>query len=299
MDIEALGDVGVDGAESAAGFEGLSPFDDAGERFVAADAEDFLRDDGAFVEVGGDEVGGDSDDFHAAFVSLTIGIGAGKSGKERGMDVDDFVFPAPDEVGREDFHEAGEDDEVGFVFFEKLEDFAFGLRAVVKGDEMEREFVFAGDGCECGSVADDDNGLCAEPGSGLGEEAFEHVGFFCHENGEALAARGGEMDLGFHTEVAARLPDVLLDFCAVEARGRPRGLEGHAELSARDLFFEGLDVGAELEEELGDPGDDARLVMADQGDGGELFGHEGAEGKKICEMRFLILRDFFDAIAVP
>jgi hypothetical protein len=28
-----------------------------------------------------------------------------------------------------------------------------------------------------------------------------------------------------------------------------------------------------LEEELGDAGDDARLVVTDEGDGGELFGH--------------------------
>ena len=31
------------------------------------------------------------------------------------MDVDDLVFPAPDEIGREDFHEPGEDDEIDLM----------------------------------------------------------------------------------------------------------------------------------------------------------------------------------------
>ena len=36
MDVEALGDVGTDGVEDAFGFEGLTAFDDVGERFVGA-----------------------------------------------------------------------------------------------------------------------------------------------------------------------------------------------------------------------------------------------------------------------
>lgn len=164
MDVEAFGDVGADGAEGAAGFEALAAFDDAGERFVAADFEDFLRDDGAFVEVGGDEVGGDADDFDAAFVGLAVGVGAGEGGQERGVDVDDFIFPAPDEIGREDFHEAGEDDEVGFVFFKQREDFLFGLGAVVKGDVIKGESFFAGKRFQRRAIADDDDGLRAEAG---------------------------------------------------------------------------------------------------------------------------------------
>ena len=99
MDVEALGDVGADGVEDAFGFQRLPPLHDAAQRFVAADNERFLRDDRAFVEVGRDEMGGDADDLHAALIGLAVGIRAGEGGKERGMNVDDFIFPAPDEVG--------------------------------------------------------------------------------------------------------------------------------------------------------------------------------------------------------
>ncbi len=153
MDVEALGDVGADGAEDAFGFQLLAALDDAGERFVAADEEGFLGDDGAFVEVGSDEVGGDADDFDAALVGLAIGVGAGKGGKERGMDVDDFVFPAPDEVGREDFHEAREDDKIDFVLLKERKDLLFRLGAVVEGDVKKGQLVFARDGLEVGPVA--------------------------------------------------------------------------------------------------------------------------------------------------
>jgi hypothetical protein len=49
----------------------------------------------------------------------------------------------------------------------------------------------------------------------------------------------------------------------------PRGLEGHAELAAGDLFFQRLDVGLLFEKKIGDAGDDAGFVTPDDGDGGE------------------------------
>ncbi len=274
MDVEAAGEEGADGAQDAFGFEDLAAVDDAGEGFIGADFEDFLRDDGAFVEVGGDEVGGDADDFDAAFVGLAIGVGAGERGQERGVNVDDFVFPAPDEVGREDFHEAREDDEVDFVLIEELEDLFFRDRAVVERDVVERELIFPGDVGEGGAVADDDDGLRAEAGGCFREEAFQDVRFLGDEDGKSLRTGGREMDLGFHVEAFAGDGDFLLDFVAVEAGRGPGGLEGHAELAAGDLFFHGFDIGAESEEELGDAGDDAGFVVTDEGDGGETMGHD-------------------------
>lgn len=104
------------------------------------------------------------------------------------------------------------------------------------------------------------------------------MGFFCDEDGEALAAGGREVNFDFHAQIAGGFFDVLLDLISVEAGGGPRGLEGHTELTAGDLLFEGFDVGAQLEEELGDAGDDAGFVVTDQGDGCELSGHGGARG---------------------
>jgi hypothetical protein len=45
------------------------------------------------------------------------------------------------------------------------------------------------------------------------------------------------------------------------------------------LFLHGLDIGAELEEKLGNSGDNAGLVMPDEGDNREMSGH----GRKIDE----------------
>jgi len=273
VNVEALGDVAADGVEDTFGFEGLAAADDAGERFVGADLEDFLCDDGAFVEVGSDEVGGDADDLDAALIGLAIGIRAGECGQERGVDVDDLVFPAPDEIGREDFHEAGEDDEIDFMLFEKIEDLAFGASTVLERDMVKRKLRFLGKGRERGAVADDDDRLCAECLGGFREKAFEDVGFLRHQQGEALRAGGREMDLGFHVEVAAGGGDGGLDFGAVEAGGSPGGLEGHAELPAGDLLFHGLDIGSELEEKLSDAGNNAGFVVSDEGDGREMLGH--------------------------
>jgi hypothetical protein len=50
-------------------------------------------------------------------------------------------------------------------------------------------------------------------------------------------------------------------------------LQGHAELAARDLFLQRLDIRAELEEQLRDPRNDARLVLSNEGDGRVMPGH--------------------------
>ena len=81
------------------------------------------------------------------------------------------------------------------------------------------------------------------------------------------------MDLRVHGQIAGGFLDRMLNRLPVEAGGGPRGLEGHAELAAGDLFFHGLDVGAQLEKQLGNPGNDAGLVVSDQGDGREMLGH--------------------------
>lgn len=99
------------------------------------------------------------------------------------------------------------------------------------------------------------------------------MGFPGDEDGEALRADGGEVEPGFHAEGAGGFADFVLDVRFVEAGGGPGGLEGHAEAAAGDLFLEGLDVGAELEEKLGDAGDDAGFVGADEGEGSDVLGH--------------------------
>ena len=136
-----------------------------------------------------------------------------------------------------------------------------------KGTWWKRQLAPAREGSQVGPVADDDDGLRSQRGRRFREQAFEDMGLLRDENGQPLRTHRREMNLRFHLQVEGGLADAALNNRLVEAGGRPRGLEGHAELAAGDLFLHGLDIGAQLEEQLRDPGDDAGLVVADQGDG--------------------------------
>ena len=93
------------------------PFDGAGEHDVldvtaqggegvdghgVVDAFDVLFDDGAFVEFGGDVVGGGTDDLHTAVMGLVVGAGALEAGQEGVVDVDSAALElaADYEIGR-------------------------------------------------------------------------------------------------------------------------------------------------------------------------------------------------------
>jgi len=273
VDIEPFGDVNAHGAQRAARLECLAPFHDAGQRFVRAHAQNFLRNNRSLVEIGGDEMGGNSDHFHAPFISLAVSVGAWESRQEGGMDIDDLVFPAPNEIRGKNFHEPRQDDEIGLVFFEKLQDLLFGPDAVVEGNMMERKFFPTGERFQSRAITDDDDGLRPEFFRRQGEQSFENVRFFRNQNSQPLRAFRGEMDFRFHAEIAGRRAYLMHDSGTVEARGGPRCLERHAELAACDLFFHGFDVGAKLKEELGDARDDAGFVPPDKGQSSKIFLH--------------------------
>lgn len=95
----------------------MSASDDAGERFVGAEAKGVLAEDGALIEIRCDEVRGDAENFHAFVVGLTVGGGAREGGKKGGMNVKNSIFPVPNEVGGKNFHKAGEHDEFNIGFF--------------------------------------------------------------------------------------------------------------------------------------------------------------------------------------
>ena len=91
-----------------------------------------------------------------------------------------------------------------------------------------------------------------------------------HHDGHALpAARFGEADLDFHLQFGRQLLQAAADGVPVQVAILPGSLDGHAELAAGDLLFERLDIRLLEEEEVGDAGDHAGLVPADDGDGGE------------------------------
>src|ERR1700677_403942 len=97
--------------------------------------------------------------------------------------------------------------------------------------------------------------------------------FLGDEYGEPLRADRREVDLAFHGKRARGSVDAFADRVRIESARRPRGLQGHAKMAARDLFLHGLDVGAELKKELRDAGDDARLVVSDKRNSRDVLGH--------------------------
>ena len=95
----------------------MSSSDDAGEGFVGTEAKGVLAEDGALIEIRGDEVGGYADNFHAFVVGLTVGGGAREGGEKGGMNVKNSIFPVPNEVGGKNFHKAGEYNEFNVRLF--------------------------------------------------------------------------------------------------------------------------------------------------------------------------------------
>jgi hypothetical protein len=118
--------------------------------------------------------------------------------------------------------------------------------------------------------------LRAECPRGFRQQALDHMGLARDENREARRPGRREVDPRLHAQAAAFRCHAAQHGFAIEIGGGPRGLQRHAELAARDLLLQRLDVRAELEKQLSDSGDDAGLVPANEGDGGKFARHAGA-----------------------
>lgn len=200
----------------------------------------------------------------AMLISLPVCLRAREAREERGMNVDDFIFIAPGEGWGEDFHEAGEDDEIGEGLVDELDGEVFGGVAVVPGEVVERDIEGLGEGFEVGVIPDDDDGVGWEGLVGDGvEECGEAMGLFGDENGHFLPCSWGDvLEADFHIELYGQLLEEVMEVVELEGAGAPGCLDGHAEIAAGDLFLEGFDVGALLEEKLGDGGHHPTFVSA-------------------------------------
>ena len=68
-----------------------------------------LIDDGAFIELGSNEMGGGADDFDASSVGLMLGCGSRKRRQEGVVNVDDGAINCGKELFAEHLHVAGKD----------------------------------------------------------------------------------------------------------------------------------------------------------------------------------------------
>lgn len=86
---------------------------------------DLLCDDRTFVQLVGDEMCGGADEFDTPFERLTVRIGADKGGEKGVMDVDDTSRECLYKGGRQDTHEFGEDNIVGLMPVEDIQEVLF------------------------------------------------------------------------------------------------------------------------------------------------------------------------------
>ncbi len=189
------------------------------------------------------------------------------------MNVDDFVFVAPHEVRRENFHEPRQHDEINLPLVKQFQRLRFRLRAVFPRNADERQAEFFGHRFEIGPVADDEREIGHHRffGDGFGDR-FKTPRFLGHKNGEALAAIWlDDAHFDFHVKLAGQPVQSGAHGGGGKIFFGPRRLQSHAELPARDLLLERFNVGVLLKQKSGDAGDDAGFVPANDSDGGVLF----------------------------
>lgn len=125
------------------------------------DTGDALLDNGAFIEVGGDKVGGGADNLDAALERLVVRLGALEAGQEGVVNVDDAAAHGRAEARREDLHVAGENDELNVVLADQVEDLRLLLQlgVLVHGQVVEGNTVALSQGLVLWVVGDDERNL--------------------------------------------------------------------------------------------------------------------------------------------
>ena len=103
-----------------AGLSVLSDGDEFSWRPRMVDAHHILLDDGPFVEVTRDEVGGRTDELHPTRVRLAIRVRTLEPGKEGVMDVDHAAGKRITQFWCEHLHVPREDDELDVVLLHRV-----------------------------------------------------------------------------------------------------------------------------------------------------------------------------------
>ena len=190
------------------------------------------------------------------------------------MNVDNFVFVAPNEIGRENFHETGQNNKIDFVLVQYLQGLLLGCEAVFPRNLDERQAALARKRFQLAAIGQDEGRFCFfqfTGGHGF-QNRFQAMRLPGYHDRHALPARRlCESDFDFHLELSSEFFETRNNCVLSKLRIAPGSLDGHTELAASDLFFESFDVGFLKEEKICDLGNDAGFVFADDGDGGEFF----------------------------
>ena len=167
------------------GLDVLTALDEVGDIAIVVDAGHVLLNNRPLVQVRGDVVGGGTDDLDTTGMRLVIGLGTFEAGQERMVDVDDTTFEPGAEIGGEDLHIPGEDDEFHIESFDEAGQLSFGGilgrgrdRNVV--EVMTMEFGQRPQGLVVAGDADDIDGQLTR--ALLEQQGVEAMGGFGYEH---------------------------------------------------------------------------------------------------------------------
>jgi len=139
------------------------------------------------------------------------------------MNVDDFVFVTPHDVGREDFHEAREHDEINLVLFKQAQ--TPGARPA-RGHSTDTgtngNLFFPCVRRKVGAVGNHEHGVGLEFVAAVrAMRASKQCVSFVTMMAKALAAVGfGEANLDFHADRRARVSSPARRLAALQSAGR-------------------------------------------------------------------------------
>ncbi len=119
-----------------------------------------LQDDDAVIELFVDKVDGAAGNLDAVIEGLLLRVETGKSGQQRGMDIEDALGKGGDELGREQAHVTGETDEIDAVAKQQSRDIGIVRFSRAPFGDLQRcrksKLGGGGDAGSIGNVGDDD-----------------------------------------------------------------------------------------------------------------------------------------------
>ena len=144
-----------------------------------------MGDDGAAIELGGNEVHGAAGEAAAFVDGALVGVQAGEGGQQRGMDVDEAALIMRAKFGRQDFQVACEQHEVGLML---LGGFEHGAVEIGAAGEIAGAAGEGGDALRGGPLKPGGVGVVGEHGgdAGAGDVGLNH--------GLHIAAAAGDED---------------------------------------------------------------------------------------------------------
>ena len=125
------------------------------------DSGNALLNNGTLIQVRRDKVSSGTDDLDTALVGLVVGFGALEGRQEAVVDVDDAAGHGFSQLGGQDLHVTGEDNELDLVLGNEVEDLGLllGLGVLGDGEVVEGDVVRLGERLEFGVVGYDEGNL--------------------------------------------------------------------------------------------------------------------------------------------